>query len=74
MPGRFVVTKSPKGNFHFVLKAGNGEAIATSETYKTHESALKGVASVRKNAPDAILEGQVSEIIKAAANRVRGKA
>jgi uncharacterized protein YegP (UPF0339 family) len=31
MPGKFVLKKNAKGQFHFVLKASNGETIATSE-------------------------------------------
>lgn len=28
MAGKFVLTKNAKGQYHFVLKAGNGETIA----------------------------------------------
>lgn len=42
------------------LKAGNGEIIAVSEAYNSKSSALGGVESVRKNAPDAKLEDQTS--------------
>jgi uncharacterized protein len=41
----------PTGNFFFNLKAGNGETILTSELYKAKASALNGVESVKKNAP-----------------------
>ncbi|NND50607.1 MAG: YegP family protein, partial [Rhizobiales bacterium] len=41
------------GQFYFNLKAGNGEVIATSEAYRQKASALKGIESVRRNAPDA---------------------
>jgi hypothetical protein len=33
MAGKFVLKKSSGGKYDFVLKAGNGEIIATSETY-----------------------------------------
>ena len=39
------------GEFYFNLKAGNGEIILTSETYKVKRGALNGIASVKKNAP-----------------------
>jgi uncharacterized protein YegP (UPF0339 family) len=41
-------------------KAGNGEVIAVSEAYNSKSSALGGVESVRKNAPDAKLDDQTS--------------
>ena len=53
MAGKFVITKDKRGEFRFVLKAGNGEVIASSEGYKTKASANNGIESVRKNAPEA---------------------
>ena len=50
--GKFVIRKTASG-FHFVLKAGNGEIIATSETYKSKDACKNGIESVKKNAPDA---------------------
>jgi uncharacterized protein YegP (UPF0339 family) len=53
MAGKFVISKDKKGEFRFVLKAGNGETIAMSEGYAAKASALSGIESVRKNAADA---------------------
>lgn len=53
MAGKFVISKDKKGEFRFVLKAGNGEVIAMSEGYAAKASALNGIESVRKNAADA---------------------
>jgi uncharacterized protein YegP (UPF0339 family) len=52
MPGKFEVKPAAKGQFMFNLKAGNSEVILTSELYKTKESCLNGVESVRKNSQD----------------------
>ena len=60
----FEVLKHPKyevytdkaGEFRFRLKAKNGEIIATSEGYKAKASAMNGIASIGKNAPDAKTE------------------
>ncbi len=60
----FEVLKHPKyevytdkaGEFRFRLKAKNGEIIATSEGYKAKASALNGIASIGKNAPEAKTE------------------
>ena len=53
MAGKFEIKKRKDGQFYFNLKAGNGEVIATSEAYRQKASALKGIESVRRNAPDA---------------------
>ncbi|GII04174.1 YegP family protein [Planobispora takensis] len=49
MSARYVVKKTSAG-FRFNLVAGNGEIIATSESYKTKAGALKGIESVKTNA------------------------
>ncbi|GIH89956.1 YegP family protein [Planobispora siamensis] len=49
MSARYVVKKTSAG-FRFNLVAGNGEIIATSESYKTKAGALKGIESVKANA------------------------
>ncbi|WNJ80136.1 YegP family protein [Cedecea neteri] len=51
MSGWFELSKSSDGQFKFVLKAGNGEVVLTSELYKTRASAENGIASVRTNSP-----------------------
>ena len=47
-----MIKTSEKG-CHFVLKADNGEVIATSQHYKSKDSCKKGIESVKKNAPTA---------------------
>jgi uncharacterized protein YegP (UPF0339 family) len=51
--GTFESKTGTNGQFHFVLKASNGQVIARSRMYKTRDGALKGIESVRKYAPDA---------------------
>ena len=51
MAGWFELSKSSNDQFRFVLKAGNGEVILTSELYTTRAAAEKGIASVRVNSP-----------------------
>ena len=58
--GKFLIRKTNTG-IKFDLKAGNGEVIATSQVYKTEASCKKGVASVQKNAPVAVVENQTVE-------------
>ena len=50
MAGKFILKKSSDGQFRFVLKAGNGETILTSELYKAKLLALYGIESVKRNA------------------------
>ena len=47
-----------KGGAHcrFRLKASNGEAILASQGYKEKASAMGGIESIKKNAPDADIE------------------
>ena len=51
--GTFELKTGTNGQFHFVLKASNGQVIASSRMYNTRDGALKGIESVRKHAPDA---------------------
>ena len=53
MAGWYDLTKSSNGQFHFSLKAGNGEKILSSEMYESKASALKGIASVQANCANA---------------------
>lgn len=50
--GKFVIKTTEKGS-RFVLKADNGEVIATSQVYKSKDSCKKGIESVKRNAPTA---------------------
>ena len=47
---KFEIKKSSDHQWYFILKARNGEKIATSETYKSKESCKKGIRSVRRSA------------------------
>ena len=58
MAGKFVLKKGSTGKYHFNLVAGNGQVIATSESYEHKESALHGIESVKTNAPGAEVEDQ----------------
>ncbi|MEO1065369.1 MAG: YegP family protein [Actinomycetota bacterium] len=53
MAGKFELYQDKGGKYRFRLKASNGQIIAVGEAYNTKKSALNGIASVQKNAPDA---------------------
>jgi len=50
---KFEVYADKAGKYRFRLKAKNGEIIATSEDYESKPACMNGIASVRKNAPEA---------------------
>ena len=51
--GLFEIICDVAGNYRFHLKAANGQIIAVSQSYGTREAAIKGIASIKKNAPIA---------------------
>ena len=51
--GKLVLKRGRGGKTHFVLLASNGRVVATSETYESKESCLKGIAAVKRLAADA---------------------
>lgn len=58
MAGKFELKTAKSGQFHFNLKAGNGEVIATSEMYQSKAAALNGIESVKSNAAGAAVDDQ----------------
>jgi uncharacterized protein YegP (UPF0339 family) len=60
MTGKFEVYQDGSGDYRFRLKARNGQVIATGEGYSTKKACLNGIASIRKNAPDARLDDQTA--------------
>ncbi len=51
--GVFEIICDVGGKFRFHLKAANGQIVAVSQSYGTKEAAIKGIASIKKNAPIA---------------------
>ncbi len=58
--GKFLVRETANG-FKFDLKSKNGQVIGTSEVYSSKASCLKGIESVRANAPTAKLDDQTDK-------------
>src|SRR2546425_3310317 len=56
MPGKFVIKKGTTGKFRFVLVSPRGQVIATSEAYEAKASAMAGIRSMRRLAPEATVE------------------
>lgn len=53
---RYDRREASNGQPYFVLKAGNGEIIGTSERYSSTQAMENGIASVKKNGPVAAVE------------------
>ncbi len=54
--GSFERKTAKNGSPYFSLKAGNGEIIGSSEMYSSTSAMENGIASVKKNAPDASVD------------------
>lgn len=53
---RYERKQTVSGKFMFNLKAANSQVIGTSESYESAAARDNGIESVKKNAPDAIVE------------------
>jgi len=71
MASKFVVYLDRKKEFRFRLLATNGEIIAVGEGYESKASCLKGIKSVQKNAPVAVIED--TTVTKEPAAKGRGQ-
>lgn len=66
--GKYVITKSPKGKYHFNLVAKNGETILSSQMYMARKGAVKGIRSIAKNAAIAPVEDRTAKVVKTERN------
>ncbi|GAA0719781.1 YegP family protein [Aquimarina litoralis] len=48
----FELKNKEGSNFHFTLKAKNGQVILSSEVYNSKAAAVNGIASVQKNSSE----------------------
>ena len=56
MAAKFEIYTDSRGEFRFRLKAGNGEVVATGESYKTRDGVIKGVDAVKRAAVEAEID------------------
>jgi uncharacterized protein YegP (UPF0339 family) len=70
VPYKFEVYKDRAGQVRVRFRAANGEPMFATEAYTTRASAMKAVASIKKNAPGAA----VDDMTKAAAPAKKGAA
>jgi uncharacterized protein YegP (UPF0339 family) len=55
---RFDRRESSNGKHYFNLRASNGQIIGSSEMYESISARENGIESVKKNAPDSIIDNQ----------------
>jgi uncharacterized protein YegP (UPF0339 family) len=55
MAAKFEIFLDRKEQYRFHLKASNGEIIAASEAYDTKAACIKGIKSIQKSAPIAVI-------------------
>lgn len=57
----FVIRKSSDNQYYFYLRANNSQIVVTSETYTRKQSALDGIAVVKREAPSASILDMTEE-------------
>ena len=60
MSAKFEINKDVSGEYRFKFIAGNNQTVAVSQGYKSKESALKGVESIKENAAKAVIEDKTA--------------
>ncbi|KAA5533270.1 DUF1508 domain-containing protein [Taibaiella lutea] len=58
--GKYEKKTASNGKFFFNLKATNGQIVGTSQMYEAETSRDNGIASVKSNAPEAIIEDETA--------------
>jgi uncharacterized protein len=61
MAAKFEIYNDAKGEFRFRLKAGNGEVVATGESYKTKSGVISGVDAVKRAAAEGEIDDKTDE-------------
>ena len=64
MPGKFIITKTPKGFFRFSLQAANYQTIMTSQNYSTLKTCRNGIEAIKKNALSQVEDQTLQKVEK----------
>ena len=62
MPGKFIITKTPKGFFRFSLQAANYQTILTSQNYSSLRTCRDGIEAIKKNALSSIEDQTLQKV------------
>ena len=63
MPGKFIISKTPKGFFRFNLQAANHQTVLTSQNYASLRNCKDGIEAIKKNA-SAVVEDQTLQKVE----------
>lgn len=61
MAAKFSIKKSKNGKYHYILIAGNGEPVATSQMYTSKAGAMKGAEACQRAAAAATIVDDTEE-------------
>ena len=65
MVGMFIIKKASNGQFHFELKAGNGEIVLTSMPFSSKHDARNAIESIKRSArEDGLYDRRTSKRIQ----------
>lgn len=64
MPGKFVISKTPKGFFRFNLQAANYQTVLTSQNYASLRNCKDGIEAIKKNATAAVEDQTLQKVEK----------
>lgn len=64
MPGKFVITKTPKGFYRFSLQAANYQTVLTSQNYASLRNCKDGIAAIKKNAASPVEDQTLQTVEK----------
>ncbi|PKL22577.1 MAG: hypothetical protein CVV48_01960 [Spirochaetae bacterium HGW-Spirochaetae-4] len=64
MPGKFIISKTPKGFFRFSLQAANYQTVLTSQNYASLRNCKDGIEAIKKNATAAVEDQTLQKVEK----------
>ncbi len=64
MPGKFIISKTPKGFFRFNLQAANYQTVLTSQNYASLRNCKDGIEAIKKNATAAVEDQTLQKVEK----------
>ncbi|HCG63919.1 MAG TPA: hypothetical protein DHV69_01365 [Sphaerochaeta sp.] len=64
MPGKFIISKTPKGFFRFSLQAANYQTVLTSQNYASLRNCKDGIEAIKKNATADVEDQTLQKVEK----------
>ena len=64
MPGKFIISETPKGFFRFSLQAANYQTVLTSQNYASLRNCKDGIEAIKKNATADVEDQTLQKVEK----------